>query len=1407
MDPLPENAASSAEEAAAAAKRISNRQSKRMSRMDKDKRRSIMVSLKEISDSPMFDFSSLDAIGESLDDDWSSLPPPPALNLPLKQQQVPLKEEEEESSSSLAVASKQRKSGFSSVWSRKSTASTSSSISAAGVPPPSVTASVKEKLGGRKSNTWMSKTASTYSSSSATSNLQIDTTRPPSSQLPSLTLKPVSPTELESSLSSFILPTSSEQAPLKDEDDHRPMSTARMSTVSGGDRRRSNRMSMAGAPIPPPRIRSGILSYPLKLPDSPVATPSELNAEDILSGKKEASLSAPDSEGKEGSALSMLLSPIQEPEGGDEVDDVIIVEEEVDDEETAAETSAPADDETSRSTSGTPAPSLPQPMGYATLTRVPPPSVKLVMNQPAIATSTLARTLAARLEHQQNTGTLPRRITGGGSGPLATLTRLGSRNRSHSQSSDKAPSFQSLSRPGTPDDASTSHPTLLQGTRGRKGSDAPSVSSLSANPVVTLVRNRSRKGSELRSIATTRAAAAALSGNSVSDDAPRASIDQERPTRSVTGTPETLEPEADEDDYDSTFQYPSSSPTLTRSPSTGARATTPTQGGTLKFRSTIKRTFSDAASILTSGTQWDSLTEEERASRKKFAEAVRNLNWGGWRKGIDALEVLASGGDERALEFLDPVRSRFKNPTGCFFMGKHFEEVRGEVDVALAWYAIGAHGGYPAAALALASFLARGRGTDGSHPNLGLAMKWYHAAHANPHLTTPQVLAEAAEGIGRLYAQGSANAIDDGLPAEKDEDGEIIVRDLEVADDDGEMNLTPEELDARWANLPDDVASKRVIKKDLLLAALWFRRAAVRGHAGAKAYLSSMMEMKPHVAYSEAVEHLSLGRWRRGVEGMMALSDGGFEPAERFMDPASSTLRFAAAMQWMGVHFASLAARERTLECSDDEDGDVNENGGVKESSSSPLIAKYDSYAAGWFRRGAKAGNDGCCVRLAAWLVEGHPAVGGKPDRAQAMGWYHRAWGKSGNGPAEAAEGIGRMYAEGCRGKVDEEEEEIMAEEDDDDSPQMEDEDNGDEDDEDQEGEEEVVSPTEETPPESPVVTTPVSPTAAAAATSWTQRINSTFKRVRSIKSLKSLKGALSGAIDPARVDWFKADPLCLTGLPIAINLSRAARWYGRAAFKGSSRAEAALGFLLLEGGGNLNRDLDQAMYHLHRAAKAGVPFAMRVYGECLVSGMGMHRDDVAVGREWIRRAAETGMAAREAVRAEMEQPPTPVDERRGFFKGAVRGVGAWGTGSRSPSSPHPDHQRPVTPSAGGFPSLTLKSFQSNRYDTSVTSSPTLTTTPRLPLASTEAPTLKIDFERIITDTRLSPDGADIGDQKIPVTPVGESGVYLVEDDRTRMIENRGLGAGERDIEMGQLGAFEANVVPEGRRRECCVIL
>ncbi|KAJ1565856.1 hypothetical protein HK405_011465, partial [Cladochytrium tenue] len=640
----------------------------------------------------------------------------------------------------------------------------------------------------------------------------------------------------------------------------------------------------------------------------------------------------------------------------------------------------------------------------------------------------------------------------------------------------------------------------------------------------------------------------------------------------------------------------------------------PTWFGTM--RGTVGRSSLSRSSSVADDDDDASASEEERQNRKKYAEAVRSLNWGMWKKGVEAMDALAADGAgvEKAVIFLDPAQSPFKNPTGCWYLGRLCEEkaeklqqqltepvtsVGGETGLdghaagamtdalvhepidedaptpeerrrdllakALAWFAIGAHGGYPPAMISMAKMLSSGAGTDNGIPNIGLSIKWLYRAYKAPN-QTPGAQSEAAEILGKLYLNGVSS------PTQTDS------ADFAAAPSPGELD---------WAAMSDQEASLHTsVPQDLSLATQWLRRAARRSNTTASETLASLSEIEPHNARADAVDHIRHGRFRTGIQGLWDLEAQGFPDAVRDLDPAVSTLPAATARRnvegghkpnaaiagWVGVFLLGVAARERrasilllTPPKFSDDDGDDDEDARIAAAADPSNPAQRDDavYASAlevraveWFRLGARLGDPVSLVRLGAWWVQGHPAVGGAPDPAVAMACYTAAW--DAGRPSEAAEGMGMLLAAG----------------------------NEDAD-----------------------------PNAA-------------------------LEGGSTAAV---RVNWprFRHDPESARGLAFSRDLPAARRWLARAAFKASSassvssaKAESALGVLLLTGGGRPSdppptpREVDQGMYHLARAAKKGLPWAMKKYGQALVEGKGTRKSDADTGRAWIEKAVAAAAAA-----------------------------------------------------------------------------------------------------------------------------------------------------------------------------------
>ena len=274
----------------------------------------------------------------------------------------------------------------------------------------------------------------------------------------------------------------------------------------------------------------------------------------------------------------------------------------------------------------------------------------------------------------------------------------------------------------------------------------------------------------------------------------------------------------------------------------------------------------------------------DKISRKKFAEAKRALDWGIWKKGIELMDALDREGDPRAKAFLDPldVTENLENPTGCYYIGKHFEE-KEEYVTALAWYGIGAQGGFVLSQIEFANLLSLGKGTDGAIPNPGLAMKWYYKAFLNQN-PTPTSYNLSAYAIGCLYING-------------------------------DPSISAASNPIKWASLSDiEASSYTVIPQDLQKGTNWIRKSASRNHAEAKDILSSLSDINPHIRYAEAVENMSRVDWRvnwkKGIETIHQLAQEGFEAALAFIDPATTSLVTYSGAQWFGVWDFSAAESE-----------------------------------------------------------------------------------------------------------------------------------------------------------------------------------------------------------------------------------------------------------------------------------------------------------------------------------------------------------------------------------------------------------------------------------------------------------------------------------------------------------------
>ncbi|KAJ3319166.1 hypothetical protein HDU76_000623 [Blyttiomyces sp. JEL0837] len=96
--------------------------------------------------------------------------------------------------------------------------------------------------------------------------------------------------------------------------------------------------------------------------------------------------------------------------------------------------------------------------------------------------------------------------------------------------------------------------------------------------------------------------------------------------------------------------------------------------------------ISAAIAATTSSAKGGNKSVSFEALSKDYKEAVRLHEWGSWVKGIQIMERLRKANFTDALNYMDPITSPLKNPTGMFWMAAHFEDEVGDTVVASAWY-------------------------------------------------------------------------------------------------------------------------------------------------------------------------------------------------------------------------------------------------------------------------------------------------------------------------------------------------------------------------------------------------------------------------------------------------------------------------------------------------------------------------------------------------------------------------------------------------------------------------------------------------------------------------------------------------------------------------------------------------
>lgn len=113
-------------------------------------------------------------------------------------------------------------------------------------------------------------------------------------------------------------------------------------------------------------------------------------------------------------------------------------------------------------------------------------------------------------------------------------------------------------------------------------------------------------------------------------------------------------------------------------------------------------------------------------------------------------------------------------------------------------------------------------------------------------------------------------------------------------------------------------------------------------------------------------------------------------------------------------------------------------------------------------------------------------------------------------------------------------------------------------------------------------------------------------------------------------------------GRGVAINLSAAKTWFGRAAAKGHLDAQTTLGLLLFQNG-----DQPEGLKWLKQAAARGEPRALLVYGTALVNGDGVTQDPV-LGYAYVTRSAAQGLEPARQTLSQLDEILPIADRKRG---------------------------------------------------------------------------------------------------------------------------------------------------------------
>ncbi|KAJ3235517.1 hypothetical protein HDU81_000397 [Chytriomyces hyalinus] len=142
-----------------------------------------------------------------------------------------------------------------------------------------------------------------------------------------------------------------------------------------------------------------------------------------------------------------------------------------------------------------------------------------------------------------------------------------------------------------------------------------------------------------------------------------------------------------------------------------------------------------------------------RAMDPALNAAIRNLEWGFYAAGIEALHKLALSGNADARDYLDPDLSVIpaKQIVAMYHIGQHHSSQADPV-TAVKWFRRSSESGYHEAQVTYAAYLIVGKGLESADP--GQAMAWLMKAWENG------TNKESALALGEAYTKGIGVAPD-----------------------------------------------------------------------------------------------------------------------------------------------------------------------------------------------------------------------------------------------------------------------------------------------------------------------------------------------------------------------------------------------------------------------------------------------------------------------------------------------------------------------------------------------------------------------------------------------------------------------------------------------------------------------